>query len=71
MRLAVRILNIRTGLFMTETQAMERMRQVIQRQHKALSTKAIDLHWLSHYMVVLKRMPPALTSEQLTNRNLL
>ena len=49
---------------MNSTEALERTRAVIRRQHKTLATEQTYLHWLRHYMVALGGMPKTLTSEQ-------
>jgi len=49
---------------MTATQAIERTREVIRRQHKALSTEHSYIHWLRRYMNALPHMPPELSSEK-------
>jgi hypothetical protein len=49
---------------MNETQAIERMRQVIRRQHKAPATEDAYVLWLRRYMKALCRMPPELSSEK-------
>jgi hypothetical protein len=40
------------------------MRQVIRRQHKALSTEDCYIFWLRRYMTALRQMPANLTSEK-------
>jgi hypothetical protein len=47
---------------MTTTQAIERVRDVIRRQHKALSTEETYVFWLRRYMRALAHMPKGLTS---------
>ena len=49
---------------MNPTEAIDRMRQVIRRQHKALATENSYVHWLRHYMKALRQMPPELASEK-------
>jgi hypothetical protein len=49
---------------MNETQAIERMRQVIRRQHKALATEDACVLWLRRYMKALRQIPPELSSEK-------
>jgi hypothetical protein len=44
--------------------ATERLRDVLRRQHKSLSTEASYVYWLRHYVTALKTMPGSLTSEQ-------
>lgn len=53
---------------MHANQAIERMREVIRRQHKALATEETYLHWLRRYIGALQNMPPTLTSEQKLER---
>lgn len=53
---------------MNPTQAIERARAVIRRQHKTLSTEQTYLHWLRRYMLALRSMPPELASEQKLER---
>ncbi len=49
---------------MNANQAIDRMRQVIRRQHKALSTEDAYVLWLRRYMKALQLMPPQLSSEK-------
>jgi integron integrase len=49
---------------MNIAQAVERMRQVIRRQHKALATEDCYIFWLRRYMAALHQMPANLTSEK-------
>jgi integron integrase len=49
---------------MNTTQAIDRMRQVIRRQHKALSTEDAYVFWLRRYMQALRDMPADLPSEK-------
>jgi hypothetical protein len=49
---------------MNAHQAIDRMRQVIRRQHKALSTEDSYIQWLRRYMKALRQMPPGLSSEK-------
>lgn len=44
--------------------AIERLRNVIRRQHKSLSTESSYVYWLRHYGIALKTMPASLASEQ-------
>jgi integron integrase len=44
--------------------AIERLRDVLRRQHMALATESTYVHWLRQYMTALNSMPPALASEQ-------
>jgi Phage integrase, N-terminal SAM-like domain len=43
--------------------AIERMRDVLRRQHMALATESSYVYWLRHYMIALKSLPAALSSE--------
>jgi len=49
---------------MNSEQAINRARDVIRRQHKALSTEETYLSWLRRYMAALREMPEALSSEK-------
>jgi integron integrase len=49
---------------MTPTQAIERVRDVIRRQHKALSTEDSYVFWLRRYMRAVAQMPKGITSEK-------
>ena len=49
---------------MTTTQAIERVRDVFRRQHKALSTEQNYVFWLRRYMRAVHGMPKELTSEK-------
>ena len=49
---------------MNTTQAICRMREVIRRQHKALSTEECYIFWLRRYMTALREMPEGLCSEE-------
>jgi site-specific recombinase XerD len=49
---------------MTTTQAIQRVRDVIRRQHKALSTEETYVFWLRRYIRALVHMPKNLTSEK-------
>src|SRR5439155_26944939 len=49
---------------MNADQAIDRMRQVIRRQHKALSTEDSYIQWLRRYMKALRQMSPGLSSEK-------
>ena len=40
------------------------MREVIRRQHKALSTEECYIFWLRRYMTALREMPEGLCSEE-------
>jgi hypothetical protein len=49
---------------MTTTQAIDRLRQVIRRQLKALSTEDTYVFWLRRYIAAVPAMPKELTSEK-------
>ena len=49
---------------MNTAQAIDRMRQVIRLQHKALATEDSYVLWLRRYMNALRHMPPQLPSEK-------
>ena len=49
---------------MNSAQAINRLRQVIRRQHKALSTEDAYVFWLQRYMKAVATMPPELCSEK-------
>jgi integron integrase len=49
---------------MKEEVAIERLRQVLRRQHKALATEDAYVLWLRRYMRALAQMPSALSSEK-------
>src|SRR5688572_11246883 len=53
---------------MNKEQALNRAREVMRRQHKALNTEQVYLHWLGRYINALGHMPAALTSEQKMER---
>jgi hypothetical protein len=53
---------------MNSTEAVERARAVIRRQHKTIATEQTYLHWLRHYMLALGQMPALLSSEQKLER---
>jgi hypothetical protein len=44
--------------------AVERLRDVLCRQHKAIATEASYVYWLRHYVIAVKTMPSSLPSEQ-------
>ena len=48
--------------------AIERLRSVLRRQHKALSTESNYIHWLRHYVSALHGLPDSLSSEQKLER---
>ena len=52
------------GDIMNSTQAIQRLRNVIRRQHKALSTESTYVYWLSHYIAAIREMPATLSGEQ-------
>lgn len=49
---------------MNEAHAIDRLRQIIRRQHKALATEDAYVLWLRRFMKALCRMPPQLSSEK-------
>jgi integrase len=49
---------------MKKSQAIERLRQVIRRQHKALATEDSYVFWVGRYITSLANIPPELPSEQ-------
>ena len=49
---------------MTNSQAIERLRQVLRRQHKALSTEDCYIFWVRRYIVALRSVPKDLSSEK-------
>jgi integron integrase len=49
---------------MNTSQAICRMREVIRRQHKALSTEQTYIGWLRRYITALHQMPESLSSEK-------
>ena len=51
-------------LNMNTSQAIGRMREVIRRQHKALSPEDSYIFWLRRYMTALSDMPKGLSSEK-------
>ena len=53
---------------MNLTMAIERLRCVLRRQHKALSTESTYIYWLRHYVSALRHMPDSLSSEQRLER---
>lgn len=53
---------------MNKTEALNRAREVMRRQHKALATEQVYLHWIGRYINALFQMPAALTSEQKMER---
>jgi hypothetical protein len=48
---------------MNSTSAIERLREVLRRQHKALSTEECYVFWLRRYMAELPTLPMGLSSE--------
>ena len=55
-------------LQMNAEEAIDRTREVIRRQHKALATEASYLSWLRRYMAAIPHYPPSFTSEQKLER---
>jgi integrase len=49
---------------MNISQATDQLRQVIRRQHKALSTESCYIYWLRRYVTAVRNMPTALSPEQ-------
>lgn len=49
---------------MNSTQAIQQLRDVIRRQHKALSTECSYVYWLKRYMRAIKHLPQTRSSEQ-------
>jgi hypothetical protein len=49
---------------MKMSQAIELARNVIRRQHKALSTEDCYVFWLRRYIRALRSLPPSLSSEK-------
>jgi hypothetical protein len=50
---------------MNTTQAIDRLRQVIRRQHKALSTEESYIYWLRREIGAVPAMPKELPSEKM------
>jgi integrase len=53
---------------MNTAQAIERAREVLRRQHKALATEDSYIFWLRRYMTSLRDMPQTLSSEKKLER---
>jgi len=53
---------------MKTQEAIQRAREVIRRQHKALATEDTYLFWLRRYIQALRAMPPELASEKKLER---
>lgn len=49
---------------MKQAHAIERLRQVVRRQHKALATEDAYVLWLRRYIKAIAKMPPELASEK-------
>jgi hypothetical protein len=49
---------------MNTLQAIDRMRDVLRRQHKALSTEVCYIFWLRRHMTASREMPGGLSSEK-------
>lgn len=49
---------------MNANQAIERLRQALRRQHKALSTEDAYVFWLRRYLKTLSTMDPGLSSDK-------
>ena len=52
------------GLIMNLPNAIERLRNVLRPQHKAIATEALYIYWLRHYVIAIKAVPSSLPSEQ-------
>ena len=44
--------------------AIEKQRNALRRQHKAIATEASYVCWLRHYVTALKAMPSTIPSER-------
>jgi hypothetical protein len=53
---------------MNTEQAIDRLRSVIRRQHKAISTESSYVYWLRRYMIAIHQYPETLTGEQKLER---
>lgn len=53
---------------MTSSQAINKTRDVIRRQHKAISTEQTYLFWLRRYIAAIRQMPNELASERKLER---
>lgn len=53
---------------MNAEQAIQRVREVVRRQHKAISTESTYVFWLRRYMLAIPGYPEGLTSEQKLER---
>ncbi len=53
---------------MNATYSIQRLRQVIRLQHKALATEESYVLWLRRYIAALRQMPPELPSEKKLER---
>ena len=53
---------------MNTAHAIARAREVIRRQHKALSTEDAYIFWLRRYIMALRKMPAAISSEKKLER---
>ena len=56
---------------MNPSKAIDRMREVIRRQHKTLSTETCYVHWLTRYIRAVRQMPETLSSHQKLERFLI
>jgi hypothetical protein len=52
------------GPIMNLPNAIDRRRDLMRRQHKAIATEASYVYWLRHYVTALNTMPSSLPSEQ-------
>ena len=57
-----------SALEMNAGQAIRRLREVLCRQHKAISTETTYVFWLRRYMLAISGYPEGLTSEQKLER---
>jgi hypothetical protein len=53
---------------MNTEQAIQRLREVVRRQHNAISTESTYAFWLRRYMLAIPRYAEELTSEQKLER---
>jgi hypothetical protein len=53
---------------MNTTQAIQQTRDVLRRQHKALSTEDAYIFWLRRYITALRELPQTLPSEKKLER---
>jgi integron integrase len=60
----VQVASVDFPSIMNQSQAIDRLRQVLRRQHKALATEDAYVYWLRRYIMALCRIPPELSSEK-------